>query len=71
MKTCSLSKRSNQYLLRCPECGNTSWFLEVMAEEVHVVDGNLRYIRLLHAVVDHYICPECDEAIEMDEPIVK
>ena len=54
-------------LLTCPNCGNTSRFIEVMAEEAHVVNGNLDYIRLLEAVVDHYLCCECDETIELDE----
>jgi hypothetical protein len=53
--------------LTCPHCGNTSRFIEVMDTEVHVVNGNLDYIRLLAAVVDHYICCECDETIELDE----
>ena len=56
-----------QTILTCPRCGNTSRFIEVMDEEAHVVNGNLDYIRLLVAVVDHYICCECDQTIEWDE----
>ena len=38
-----------------------------MAEEAHVVNGRLNYIHLLAATVDHYVCCECGEAIELDE----
>jgi hypothetical protein len=38
-----------------------------MAEEAHLVNGNLNYVRLLWGVADHYICCECDEVIELDE----
>jgi hypothetical protein len=38
-----------------------------MAEEAHLVNGNLNYVRLLWGVTDHYICCECDEVIELDE----
>jgi hypothetical protein len=56
-----------QFRLKCPQCGNTRRFIQVMAEEAHVVNGNLDYVRLLWGVVDHYICCECDEAIELDD----
>ena len=53
-------------LLTCPDCGNTNRFVEVMAEEAHLVNGSLDYIHLLEAVVDHYVCCECGETIEPD-----
>jgi hypothetical protein len=53
-----------QILLTCPNCGNTDRFVEVMAEEAHLVNGRLDYVRLLWAMTDHYICCECDEVIE-------
>jgi hypothetical protein len=34
--------------------------------ESHLVGGDLRYIRLLDAVTDHYICAECGKSIEPD-----
>jgi len=40
-------------------------FIEVMAEEAHVVNGRLDYVRLLAAVTDHYVCCECGEPIEL------
>ena len=57
-KSKSIGKR-----LVCPTCGNAYRFIEVMAEEAHLVDGNLNYIRLVEAVADHYVCCECDESI--------
>jgi hypothetical protein len=50
--------------LVCPHCGNKNRFFQVMAEEVHLVDGNLNYIRLLESTVDHYVCEECSTSIE-------
>jgi hypothetical protein len=49
--------------LVCSNCGNTHRFIEVMAEEAHIVDGKLNYIRLLEAVTDHYICCVCDQSL--------
>ena len=57
---------NRQIRLKCPACGNTRRFIEVVAEEAHVVNGHLDYIYLLWGVPDHYICCECDEAIELD-----
>ena len=57
----------SQDRLVCPDCGNTNRFIEVMAEEAHVVNGHRDYIRLLAAVVDHYVCCECGETIELEE----
>jgi hypothetical protein len=51
----------------CPYCGNTDRFIEVMAEEAHIVNGRRDYVRLLAAVVDHYVCCECGETIEPDD----
>ncbi len=66
MKTAKFGNKS-QTLLTCPQCGNTRRFIEVMAEEAHVVNGSLIYIHLLAAVVDHYVCCECAETIETNE----
>lgn len=53
-----------QLHLTCSECSNTNRFVEIMAEETHLVDGQLNYIRLLDAVVDHYVCCECGTVIK-------
>ena len=53
--------------LVCLDCGNKDRFIEVMAEEIHLVNGNRRYLRLLEGIVDHYVCPECGAPIEADE----
>jgi hypothetical protein len=50
--------------LKCPTCGNVKLFLEVMAEELHVVDGSMNYVRLAAAEVDHYECLDCDTEIK-------
>ena len=55
----------NTKRLVCFNCGNTQRFIEVMAEEAHIVDGNLNYIRLLEAFVDHYVCCECGESLQV------
>jgi hypothetical protein len=52
--------------LRCPSCENDELFIEIMDLESHLVGGDLRYIRLLDAVTDHYICAECGKSIEPD-----
>ena len=54
-------------ILVCPNCGNSDRFIEIMAEEAHIVDGHLNYISLLESVTDHYICSECSESIEPPE----
>lgn len=60
------SRRNADARLRCPDCGNTDLFIEIMEFESHLVDGNLRYVRLLDAVTSRYICTECSESIEPD-----
>ena len=50
--------------LICSACGNTNRFIEVMDVETHLVNGNLDYIRLVDAIVDHYVCCECGESIQ-------
>lgn len=47
----------------CPECGNDRQFIQVMAEEINLVDGTLKHIRLLEGIVDHYICWKCGVSI--------
>lgn len=39
-----------------------------MAEEAHIVDGNLNYVGLLEGIVDHYICSQCGMSMELNEP---
>jgi len=50
--------------LICPRCRNTDRFIEVMAEEAHVINGRRDYIRLFVGIVDHYACGDCGETIE-------
>jgi len=60
MRANTLTKRRNLTpQLVCPDCGNMRRFIEVMAEEAHLVDGNFNYIHLVQAIVDHYVCCEC------------
>ena len=53
----------SQDLLVCSECGNTERFAEVMAVEIHLVNGRKDYIRLLEGIADHYRCWNCGAAI--------
>lgn len=53
----------SQESLRCPECGNTERFVEVMAVETHLVNGRKDYIRLLEGIADHYLCWGCGATI--------
>jgi hypothetical protein len=66
MKTTSPKIRAESNLV-CSNCGNANRFIEVMAEEAHIVNGCRDYIRLLVAVVDHYVCCDCSETVELDE----
>jgi hypothetical protein len=67
MRTRSCNKSSPKAKrLVCFNCGNSQRFIEVMAEEAHIVDGALNYIRLLEAFVDHYVCCKCGEALQAD-----
>ena len=50
--------------LRCPDCGNREYFIEIMDFESHLVTGQLSYVRLLDAVTDYYLCNECGRRIE-------
>jgi hypothetical protein len=50
--------------LGCSECGNKDRFIEVMAEEVHLVDRNKTYIKLLEGRADRYLCWECGATLE-------
>ncbi|MGA9777182.1 MAG: hypothetical protein ACLPRE_06565 [Limisphaerales bacterium] len=69
MKTASTKIQLKSNLV-CPNCGNGNRFIEVMAEEAHIVNGRRDYIRLLEAFVDHYVCCDCGETIELDEPSI-
>ncbi len=46
-------------LLKCSSCGNSSYFVEIMAYESHIVNTNRDYVRLAAAEVDRYECLEC------------
>lgn len=59
-----MEKKASNGDLVCPCCKNKDRFIEVMAKEVHLVNSQRNYIRLLEAVTDYYICPECGERIE-------
>lgn len=52
--------------LFCLTCGNQDRFIEVMLSEVHLVDGNLNYIKLIEGVTDHYICYICGGAVDSE-----
>ena len=59
----------SSHRLICPECGHNRRFIEVMAEEAHLVDGNFNYIRLIEGIVDHYVCGECAASFEVKEAV--
>lgn len=46
------AKGQSESRLVCLECGNARRFMEVMAKEARVVDGNLNYVRLFEAITD-------------------
>jgi hypothetical protein len=49
--------------LICADCGNNERFIEVMAEEAHLVNHRKDYIRLLVGIADHYLCWKCGAEI--------
>jgi hypothetical protein len=49
--------------LRC-DCGNSRRFLEIMAYESHVVDGDMNYVRLDDAGTEEYRCCDCGAVVE-------
>ncbi len=60
-KNCSSAKADDG--LVCCACGNKERFIEVMAEEAHLVNGCKDYIRLLSGIADHYLCWDCGAPI--------
>lgn len=50
--------------LICSVCGNKERFIEVMAEETHLVNGRKDYIRLLDGIADHYRCWSCGATVK-------
>ena len=50
--------------LRCDECGNKDRFVEFMQHEIHLVNGDLVYLRLLEAEVERYECYYCGNLVE-------
>jgi hypothetical protein len=65
-----MKSKSSNWNLVCPCCDNKDRFVEVMAKEVHLVNGQRDYIRLLEAVTDYYICTECGERIEAPNDVL-
>ena len=63
-RTCPADKDLS--LLTCSLCGNKDRFIEVMAEEAHLVNGRREYIKLLEGVVDRYLCWQCGAAVETE-----
>ena len=61
-RNCSTAK--NDHGLTCSACGNNERFIEVMAEETHLVNAHKDYIRLLEGIVDHYRCWSCGAAVK-------
>jgi hypothetical protein len=64
MKTRFAKAKSTPKPLTCSACGNTERFFELMDVETHLVDGNLTYLHLVDAIVDHYVCCECGEPLQ-------
>jgi hypothetical protein len=54
---------SRQLILRCKACGNGERFLEIMAFESHVVNGDLIYLGLADAAVEKYLCCDCGRVV--------
>lgn len=52
--------------LKCGSCGNKELFVETMAYEAHLVDGQMNYLHLLGAEEDSYECYACGAPIESD-----
>ena len=50
--------------LVCSICGNKERFIEVMAVETHLVNGQRDYIRLLEGIAENYHCWYCGATIE-------
>lgn len=50
--------------LRCSECGNSKHFLEIMAYESHIVDGDMNYVRLDDAGTEEYRCCDCGAIVK-------
>jgi hypothetical protein len=50
--------------LICLRCGNDKRFIEVMAEEAHLVNGRGDYIKLIEGIVDRHLCWVCGARIE-------
>jgi len=60
-----LKQRSKpEPVLRCAECGNVELFVEIMNHESHLIDGQLNYLHLIDAEVDHYLCHICGKVID-------
>lgn len=61
-----MPEQKSRYNLRCPACGNTDRFVQIVHFEAHLMDRNLNYIRLLYSEIDHYDCYECGEELDFD-----
>ena len=63
MKRNCLTTKTDDVLI-CTMCGNKERFIEVMAEETHLVNGRKDYIRLLEGIADHYRCWCCGALVK-------
>jgi hypothetical protein len=63
-RTCPTHKDQDE--LACPVCGYKDKFIEVMAEEAHLVNGRRDYIKLVEGVVDHYLCWKCGSTFQTE-----
>jgi hypothetical protein len=64
--TCPTHNDNGLSRLACSVCGNKDRFIEVMAEEAHLVNGRKDYIRLLEGIVDRYLCWKCGAKVETE-----
>jgi len=66
-----LSIANKNVRLICAECGNQERFIEVMAEETHLVNSRKDYIRLLEGIADHYLCWQCGAPVKDPDAVKK
>ena len=52
--------------LRCPNCGNEDYFVEIVDFEAHLLNRNLNYVRTFHSELDRFECYRCGEEIDFD-----
>jgi ribosomal protein S27E len=54
----TITDPSNQRL-KCSQCGNEDYFVEVMEHVENLVNGKLYTIRQLMGIPDRYYCKQC------------